>query len=508
MKQGNKKKASKTSMASSATTPIIIAAVVVLLAALVFAFNVANVQGTLNAFAHPRTNATLYYCGIAVSEQQYALLNSTGQYQFEGNPCHQYYINGTIGAFNTVLSGGIDGPITLYKNTLLVPMEPPAYNYTPPSYYPPNMSMMWGGLAAVNATTGKLIWQDNFTNPVMTQPLAVNGIAYVGTGDDYTSVGSEQNGMFAINITDGRIVWEIKTTSQNMPTFVYYNGSIIKMSTLWNGFNLWNKSTANFTTHALQAFDPLTGNLKWQMGLGGFSAMSSPVLIGNTIYFGEMHQNSNTLVRPNPPYILNHGIIYAINLDTHTAVWNTTFPNGADRATQDTTLAIWNNTLIDGYAFTNYSLPIQNMITNLTLVGMDRNNGSIKWEFNEGRGPNTPRSMLPVFTAYNNIAFSVTTELGWLYALNMSTGQRLWKFHTGPSLQNPEVIDGHVFAENQTGTVFILDMNGTLYKTINLGTPMGWCGSAGIAQIGDKVVFGGDDGRLIVLPISSIISQN
>ena len=116
--------------------------------------------------------------------------------------------------------------------------------------------------------------------------------------------------------------------------------------------------------------------------------------------------------------------------------------------------------------------------------------------------------MLPVFTAYNNIAFSVTTELGWLYALNMSTGQRLWKFHTGPSLQNPEVIDGHVFAENQTGTVFILDMNGTLYKTINLGTPMGWCGSAGIAQIGDKVVFGGDDGRLIVLPISSIISQN
>ena len=147
MKQGNKKKASKTSMASSATTPIIIAAVVVLLAALVFAFNVANVQGTLNAFAHPRTNATLYYCGIAVSEQQYALLNSTGQYQFEGNPCHQYYINGTIGAFNTVLSGGIDGPITLYKNTLLVPMEPPAYNYTPPSYYPPNMSMMWGGLA-------------------------------------------------------------------------------------------------------------------------------------------------------------------------------------------------------------------------------------------------------------------------------------------------------------------------------------------------------------------------
>jgi len=140
------------------------------------------------------------------------------------------------------------------------------------------------------------------------------------------------------------------------------------------------------------------------------------------------------------------------------------------------------------------------------VVGLDVNTGNIKWGFNEDRGVDTPRSMMPPLTAYDNIAFSDTTEIGWLYALNMSTGRLLWKFHTGPSLPNPQVIDGYVFAENQTGTVFLLRMNGTLYKTINLGTPMGWCGSAQLAQIGDKMVFGGEDGRLVVLPISGLIA--
>jgi outer membrane protein assembly factor BamB len=490
MRRGRKKKAGKTPRTLYATASIIMIAMI--LVALMFTLNTANVQEALNAFMHPKTNATSYYCGIAVSEQQYNTLNSTGSYQFEGNPCHHYYINGKIGAFNTVLSGGIDGPVTLYNSILLVPLEPPTYNYTSPSYYMPNMSAMWGGLAAVNATTGGLIWQDNFTDPIMTQPLAVNGIVYVGSGSDFINTNAKQNGIFAINITNGQIVWEIKTTNQNMPTFVYYNDSIIKISNL--AAPLFNASVPD---GALQAFDPLTGDLKWQVSLNALVAMSSPVLVGNTIYLGEYYQNNT-----------NRGVVYAINADTHKIVWSTFFPKGADRATQDTTLAIWNNTLIDGFAYTNPELPDQYQPTNLTLVGLDLTNGSIRWEFNEGVGVNTPRSMLPASTTYNNIAFTDTTEIGWLYALNMSTGKPLWKFHTGPSLPPPQVIDGYVFAENQTGTVFILDMNDTLYKTIDLGTPEGWCGSASIAQIGDKVVFGGDDGRLIVLPISSLIAPD
>ena len=492
MKSSNKKRSSRTHIVKSSVSPVIlISGIVVLLFALMLATNTANVRGMLNAFITSKTSTTFYYCGIAVSEQQYNLLNSTGQYQFEGNPCHQYYTKGEIGTFNTILDGGVDGPVTLYDNILLVPLETPTYNNSPPSHSAPNMEM-WGGLAAVNATTGALIWEDKFTDSVMTQPLAINGIAYIGTGDDYTPANKILNGIFAINIIDGTIVWKIKTWGQNMPTFVYYNDSIIKSSTFLNS------STNSFRVNpALQAFDPLTGDLKWQEdSINALSAMSSLVLVGNIIYFGGIYQNGT----------IRRGAVYAINADTHKTVWVTYFPKGADTATQDTTLAIWNNTLIDGFSYTNHTKSKLNQTTNLTLAGLDLTTGKIKWEFYEGSAPVPPRSMLPAFTAYNNIAFSDTTEIGWLYALNMSTGNMLWKFHTGPSIPNPEVIDGHVFAENQTGTVFILNMDGSLYKTINLGTPMGWCGAAGIAQIGDKVVFGGEDGRLITLPISSIIA--
>jgi outer membrane protein assembly factor BamB len=458
---------------------------IVVVAGLPFAF-----RNGFNTNPFLKTNSLFYYCGMAVSEQQYNLLNSTGFYQFEGNPCHEYYMNGTVGTFNITLDAGIDGPVTLYNNVLLVPLENPTYNYSPPSYYPPDMSMMWGGLASVNATTGAVIWEDRFNDSVMTQPLVINGIAYVGSGDDYVNPNVTQNGVFAVNISDGQIVWNMSTIAENMPTFVYYNNSIIKVGG-------W--SPKGVDTKYVQALDPLTGDLKWQVNVSAFSAMSSPVLVGNTIYFGEdSYRLSNR----------SSGVIYAVNLDTHEIVWSRRFPKLTDRATQDSTATIWNNTLVDGYAYTyNRTAPSQNRTINLTLVGVDLTNGSIKWKFNEGVGDNTPRSVLPAMTAYNGIVFSDTTEIGWLYALNISTGTPLWKFYTGPSLPNPQIIDGYVFAENQSGTVFILKMDGTLYKKINLGTPEDWCGSAEIAQIGDKVVFGGENGRLMVIPISNLLGS-
>ena len=65
-----------------------------------------------------------------------------------------------------------------------------------------------------------------------------------------------------------------------------------------------------------------------------------------------------------------------------------------------------------------------------------------------------------------------------------------------------------MFAENQTGTVFVLGLDGTLYKKINLGTPEGWCGSAEIFRIGDKLLFGGENGRLMAMPISDFIGPS
>jgi outer membrane protein assembly factor BamB len=299
-----------------------------------------------------------------------------------------------------------------------------------------------------------------------------------------------------------------------MPSFAYYNNSVIKIGgyipnfnntkappTLQGIFDLQTTINTTNTTGYLQALNPQTGNLEWEINISGSSAMSSPVLVGNMVYFGANSDSS----QPNK----NSGKVMAINLDTHQIVWTTYFPSGADRATQDTTLSIWNNTLVDGYAYTyNSSGGPQNRVISLTLVGINITNGNIKWKFNEPLGKNTPRSVLPPTTAYNGIVLSDTTEIGWLYALNIQTGNLLWKFYTGPELPNPQIIDGYVFAENQTGTVFVLELNGTLYESFNLGTPEDWCGSAQIVQIGNSIVFGGENGQLFSMPISEIINSS
>ena len=318
----------------------------------------------------------------------------------------------------------------------------------------------------------------------------MNGIAYIGSGDDFSGL-PKKDGIFAINITDGKIVWSRLTMGQNMPTFVYYNNSIIQVGS-------WVSRPNDIGQ--LQVFDPLNGSVKWQLNISAFSAMSSPVLVGNIIYFGaESYQSMNR----------SGGVVYAIDADSHKIVWKTHFPKNYNRATQDSTVSIWNNTLVDGYAITyNRTNQLPNMTINLTLAGIYLNNGTIRWTFNEGLGNNTPRSVLPATTAYDGISFSDTTEMGWLYALNMSTGKQIWRFYTGPSLPNPQVIDGYVFAENQTGTVFVLGLDGTLYKKINLGTPEGWCGSAEIFRIGDKLLFGGENGRLMAMPISDFIGPS
>lgn len=434
-----------------------------------------------------------YFCEVYVNGTvQRIQAASSVLYQFEGNPCHLFYMNGSVGTFNITLDGGVEAPVTLRDGILLVPLGAPMYTYALPSYYPPaNFSKLWGALVAVNAMTGNIMWEDRFNNNEMAQPLVINGIAYVGTGSDFVSNLTKQNNIAAVNITTGKVVWNITTTEQNMPTFAYYKGQIIRMP---GGYY-------DTPEGYLDSFDAKTGSLLWQVNVSGFAAMSSPALVGNTLYIGL----NGVLYFPN-----RGDSVVAVNLDTHKVVWQRIFLElGANKATHDAPPAVWDNVLVEGYGIVNSTSHRDppNLTVNITLVGINITSGNIIWKLNEGVGRFPPRSMLAAMTAYNNIVYSDSATVGYLYAANMTTGKLLWRFHTGPAEANPAIIDGYVVAVNQTGTVFLLRQDGTLYKKINLNMPMGWCGVSETAVIGDKVVFGGMNGKLIVMPVSALIAK-
>jgi outer membrane protein assembly factor BamB len=59
-----------------------------------------------------------------------------------------------------------------------------------------------GGVYAINATTGQIVWKTVTGGAVNSSPEVANGVVYVGSSD---------GGMYAINATTGQIVWKLAT---------------------------------------------------------------------------------------------------------------------------------------------------------------------------------------------------------------------------------------------------------------------------------------------------------
>lgn len=455
------------------------------------------------------------------------------QYQYEGNPCHLFYINATISNLNYSLNGGVDAAITVYKNMLLVPMSNPMNEammlnmsmngtmmpppvpqnlpFSTPSYQAPaNWSSTWGKLASYNAKTGKLLWEDSFTASVMSQPLVVNNTIYISTGSDFVDLTTFRNGIYAINATTGRPIWNLSTDAEHMPTPIYYNNTLIIVPGDGQGTD----------SQSLMGLNPRNGEPEWLTFIGGESAMSSPALVGNTIYFGV--RLSPYQLSPSPVQDAE----FAVNLDTHQVIWKDYFGGGL--GIQDAPPAVWNNIVVTGYAYptlnasghtapnlmdaeaaaNNPMFNLQNQTLAVFMVGLNATTGKVIWNVSEGIGPNPPRSKIPAPTIYNGTVYADNTVLGMLYAINATTGRVLWTYHTGLSDPNPAIVGNYVLDVNQSGILFVMNMNGSPVRLINLGLSMGWCGSGQLAVVGNSLAIGGENEELLVLPLSSVIPNS
>lgn len=181
------------------------------------------------------------------------------------------------------------------------------------------------GLYALDAITGQIAWHLSTGKEISSSPAVANGVAYVGAYDGT---------VYALNMLDGSQVWKWNNglfANMNYSSLLVQNGSVyggLDDGTLFaldatTGKRRWVRSlrvgedlpvpygrpAADASTlyvivqisgaYHLLALDKQSGTEHWRFDLpfGGLITPTSPVISGDTIYFGG-----------------NNGAVFAVNL--------------------------------------------------------------------------------------------------------------------------------------------------------------------------------------------------
>ncbi|BCU71564.1 PQQ-binding-like beta-propeller repeat protein [Stygiolobus caldivivus] len=388
-------------------------------------------------------------------------------YMFEGNPQHIYYVPINTGFFMLNLTGAIIVPPTIYGDLMYVVTSGPM-NMSSGA-----MEEQVGCLYAINITNGQVIWYDKFPNQVMTVPITYEGEVIIGLGNacfiNSTVRGTGENAIVAVNATDGKILWNYTTLGEDMPTPVIYHGMVIE-------------ANGNDEVLALNADN---GKLVWEEDIGSYVSMSSPLLVGNIIYFGSAN-----------PYVF-----WAIDADNGKVIWEYNFSTqglvfgGLD----DSSPAYYR-----GVVVTSYTVHITNVTMSEFLVAFNATDGRMLWYLNEGNAPIPMYLESPPPVILDGVVYH-DSPVGILYAVNITNGKVLWEFYTGPTVSNVDIVYGkYIIIQSRSGELYVLKLNGQLVKTVL--TPV-IPGPGNLLLTKNSLVMVGLNGLIDVVPVYALIGS-
>lgn len=343
-----------------------------------------------------------------------------------------------------------------------------------------------GGSVAKVSMTGALLWKTTLPNIVMTEPVVTPTRVIVGLGGNrmffhnfgYGCYSPFPHAWVGLSVRTGRVRWTYATHCQDMPTPFLAGNLVIG-------------PTGGGRVIALNA---QTGKLVWQLPVSGWSAMSSPVVAGDTFYVGinGTHPSDNRM--------------YAIDWRTHRIRWATHIPEA-------TNLSEASPVVGDGLVFTAYMeraqanslrVPRQNVFPDWTfqVEALNTQTGQPEWirylytEYAEkpvgfwknldlfgrilyqgflgGLAQTFPRDGInhylvgeapgkkhpgihnPPLTYWKGILFVEPRTGDRLYALAAATGKILWSVPTLPTIANPAIHRGRLYTVSMTGNLMVL----------------------------------------------------
>lgn len=287
-------------------------------------------------------------------------------------------------------------------------------------------------LIAFNASTGKILWQQNEQGAA--SPVVENGIVYTLHGAFNATTGTQLwsiKGGSSFAIADGIYYTEIQENENSSYAVTAFNASTKEK--LWDyevngaisGIAIENGIMYFGTWNQFVAINAYTGSEVWKTQKGMMvTSSSSPAVSDGYVYFSstDNHYRSfyclnaltgqefwNSTVNTGSSPAIAHGLVYVGALDGQLSAFNAT-----------TGLKVWNYTVT--------SLPAGYGIKSSPVVAGD--------------------------------AVYVGADDGYLYAFNASTGVKLWSYKVGEmqDLQgSPVIVDGRIYMGSESNFLIALE---------------------------------------------------
>ncbi|WP_215843610.1 PQQ-binding-like beta-propeller repeat protein [Acidithiobacillus montserratensis] len=438
-------------------------------------------------------------------------------YQFEGNSQHLNISNHTLGSFTINLNERIIAPIAIHKNTLFISAG--------------ESNPQQGKVVKVDGTDGRIIWSTKLPNISMTEPIVTRHLIIVGMGGKRMFALNKgdscrspyMHGVLAVYRRTGHIAWEHSTRCEVMPTPAYFHHDIL---------------VPDGGGHFL-ALKAKTGHLLWQTSIGGWSAMSSPLLSHNQFYFGtdnsftgknyfydinwktqhvewsKNYAHAQNLAEASP--VLSHGIIYTAYMRTppysffqivnhlwdHDRMRYFTFQVVGMKAKSGAT--VFNKTIYvkklppgawihqrlldEKYYWISWGIAAIRKAAHFLNV-------PIHFSHISDNDPKKAGIYDPPLTAWHRMIFVEPRLTHRLYALRDKTGRLLWSVDTGEDVSNPNVYNDKLYLVNSRSVLFTINPgDGTVLSKLPLST--GSPGPADVLISKKHLVVGGSSGAVV-----------
>lgn len=348
-----------------------------------------------------------------------------------------------------------------------------------------------GVVYAVDAATGKLVWQHAVTNEAMGNPVVANGKVYFGTGNSNFSFrellnykagrpvmrGTGLSAVYALDAATGKTVWRYDTSGEDMPTPAVLNGVVYEANGSGN----------------VMALNASSGAVVWKTHVGGFDSMSSPVAWTNP----QTHQGEVVASFSNPDRAV------ALSLATGQILWTATVPGSFDTGMSDEVPVVdpQTNTVVVN-SVVNPKTVNGKLTVNLAMEAIDGSTGHVRWITQFGRGPMPPAFKAGVPMIHNGVIYMNAPATDTMHAVDLKTGRVLWGFKAGyPGRAAPTYYHGVLYFGDGPFIFAVDPANGHLIAKKKLG---GLFGIVNPVIVGGTVYLDNSYNWIMAVPLKTI----
>jgi parallel beta-helix repeat protein len=263
--------------------------------------------------------------------------------------------------------------------------------------------------------TNNSLWKYQTGDFVDSSPAVVDGVVYIGSGD---------NNVYALNASTGSKIWSYQTgffvvSSPAVAAGVVYVGSC----------------DGNF-----YALNSSTGNRIWSFQTGK-EIRSSPVVYDQIVYFGTLNG-------------ADYSNVYALDAVTGNKIWNYSLRS-----------SFFSSPSVAGGIVYIAS-------TNGNVSALDASSGQLVWEYHTA-DPLYSSPAVDGGVVYICSGDGFGLKRGNVLALDALTGTKIWSYNPSSYVpSSPAVANGLVYASAGNGNVFALDAtSGSILWSTSIATP-------------------------------------